>query len=159
MKKVVILLMLGISLVLGAGCSTQNKTTGSDGKKSESEKVTKSDSLLVNDLDLLVNHFTEKNMVNIQQKKQEKRTVFTAHVVGKNISRTSKGLGAIDFRLKTAKGKEISVSSNFVSFGEEIPADATIKGDLFFELSEGDKPAEIEYKPATKVLATWTVMQ
>ena len=141
-----------------AGCndsSNQSKTTAaSDAATGAVSTAQTEDAVIVNGLELTVGQFSQKNMVDDGGKQH---SVFTAHVTGKNVSGATKGLGAIDFVMKTADGKEQEVTADLSSFGNEIESTKTIEGDLYFSLDKKETPKAIAYKPADKVLYSWDI--
>ncbi|EOD7438602.1 DUF4352 domain-containing protein [Enterococcus faecium] len=112
----------------------------------------KEESVIVNGLELTLSGFSQKEMVTANQKKQQ---VYVVHVKGKNVSSSDKGLGAIDFVLKTTDGKTHQVTSELASFGNELQNSKSIEGDLYYSLSKNEKPKMVEYKPTDKVLYSW----
>lgn len=145
--------IFSMTLFLG-GCSTASQSNASASSTSSAISTKKDQSVIVDGIELTVDQFSQKKMVDNKKKEQ---TVFTAHVTGKNVTGASKGLGAIDFILKTSDGKEHQVSTDLSSFGNDIDTAKTIEGDLYFTLGKNDSPKTIEYKPADKVLYSWTV--
>lgn len=96
----------------------------------------------------------EKRHCSIRIKK--KQTIYSVHVKGKNVSADMKGLGAIDFLLKTDKGEQ-TINMDFTSFVDEMDKGETIEGDLYFQLKKGETPKAIEYKPTDKVMYSWKI--
>ncbi|MBC1936805.1 hypothetical protein HCA69_10535 [Listeria grandensis] len=83
--------------------------------------------------------------------------LYSFSISGKNISTTKKGLGAIDFLVKTTNGKKIKVDDSLETFGNEIEKDKTITGRAYFSVGANEKVSEIEYKPADDVLMVWKI--
>jgi hypothetical protein len=144
--------LCSITLFIG-GCSpsTPAKTTASS---TDAETVQADNTVIVNGLELSVDQFEQKTMVDEEGKEQ---TVFSAHVTGMNVSGGEKGLGAIDFVLTTTDDKEHEVTADLASFGNSLDSGETIEGDLYFSVEDKETPKTIAYKPADDALYTWDI--
>ena len=161
MKKKVLIIGLGLTLLLaGCGANENNKTDGSgesikiekkeNSKKSKEEKSDKT--TVVDGLEITISDMQTREAVGENQTKQ---TLYSFHVKGKNISFSEKGLGSVDFVLKTADGKEHTISENYNIFGNGISENEEIEGDLYYLLDKDTEVKSLEYKPVDKVLMTW----
>ena len=153
MKKTIGLFVAGIACFWGlSACgTTHSTTTTSTSTASHTQK--KAESLIVNGGEMTLTDFGEKTLLDTNQKKQN---IYSVHVKGKNVSADMKGLGAIDFLLKTDKGEQ-TINMDFASFGDELDKGETIEGDLYFQLKKGETPKAIEYKPTDKVMYSWKI--
>ena len=161
MKKKILILSLGLTLLLtGCNAKENNKTDGSgesvkieqkkDTKKSKEEKSDKT--TVVEGIEITVSDMQTREAVVENQKKQ---TLYSFHVKGKNISFSEKGLGSVDFVLKTVDGKDHTISENYNIFGNGIAENEEIEGDLYYLLDKDVEVKSLEYKPVDKVLMTW----
>ncbi|WP_348921855.1 DUF4352 domain-containing protein [Enterococcus rotai] len=163
MKKVMLTIGLGLSLLLvGCNAKTNNvKDTDSSGNGAKIEQVTKKDGskaedkgtpVVVDGIEITISDMQTREAVG---EKQAKQTLYSFHVKGKNISFSEKGLGSIDFILKTKDGKEHTISENYNIFGDGIDENEEIEGDLYFLLDNDAEVESLEYKPLDDVLMTW----
>lgn len=161
MKKKVLIIGLGLTLLLaGCGANENNKTDGSRDsikieKKENSKKAKEEQSdktTVVDGLEITISDMQTREAVGENQAKQ---TLYSFHVKGKNISFSEKGLGSVDFVLKTADGKEHTISENYNIFGNGISENEEIEGDLYYLLDKDTEVKGLEYKPVDKVLMTW----
>ncbi|WP_239256600.1 DUF4352 domain-containing protein [Listeria ilorinensis] len=143
MKKAGLLLVVCILLVLTA-C----------GNKTDNQKEDTLDKPIVVD-NLKMNVKAMDTAEKVSDKK--KQTLYTFTVSGENVSSSKKGLGSIDFILKTEDGKEVKIDDSLATFGDEIEPGKSIEGKVYFSLGEGQKASKLIYKPADKELAEWDV--
>ena len=144
---------LALLVVILSGCGVQGNTKNND-KTNTSQESKVTDSIIINGLELKLSGFEQKKMIDENQKEIQ---VYTAHVFGKNVSSSEKGLGAIDFILNTDKDTEVKVTTKLSSFGSSISSGKEVKGDLYFEIPKGENPNSISYAPVDKNLYKWKI--
>lgn len=160
MKKKILIIGLGLTLLLASCDANENNKTDSSGnsikiekKENKKTKEEKSDKITVVDgLEITISDMQAREAVG---DKQTKQTLYSFHVKGKNISFSEKGLGSVDFVLKTADGKEHTISENYNIFGNGVLENEEIEGDLYYLLDKAAEVRSLEYKPVDKVLMTW----
>lgn len=159
MKKMMICLGLSSFLILGA-CSNHTDTT--ETKRDSSEKQTQTQKKaenastykVIDGLKIKVN----KPEVDEKISKNKTQNLYTFTISGENVSSVAKGLGSIDFALKTKDGKILGLDYTMAMFGDEIKPGKKIEGKVSFALDKNQTPAELLYKPSDKVLAEWDVV-
>ncbi|EIA19563.1 hypothetical protein X560_1499 [Listeria fleischmannii 1991] len=152
MKKVLLSIGLGSVLLLAAcspGTGDEKKT---DTKATETAKAETKDTV-VDGLKIKV----KKQEVDEKVSDKKKQQLYTFTISGENMSSTNKGLGAVDFVLKTKDGKEIEVDPSMAMFGDEIKPGKTLEGKASFAVDEKQTATKLLYKPLDKVLAEWDV--
>ena len=146
MKK--ILVSMGLSLILLLSACSGNT---SDIDKAETVKTTKS--TIVDGIKLKVIK-QELDEIKIEGKTKQ---LLTFTVSGENISSIERGLGSVDFVLKTKDGKEVDVDPSMVMFGEAISPGKILEGKVVFTLNEKQTATKLIYKPLEEALAEWEV--
>ncbi|WP_260484685.1 DUF4352 domain-containing protein [Listeria booriae] len=158
MKKMMICLGLSSFLLLGA-CSNNTDTAGTTKDTSEKQTQTQKKAEDVS-IDKIVDGIKIKvNKPEIDEKilKNKIQNLYTFTISGENASSVAKGLGSIDFVLKTKDGKMVELDHTMAMFGDEIKPGKKIEGKVSFALDKNQTPAQLLYKPADKVLAEWDV--
>ncbi|MBC1521344.1 DUF4354 domain-containing protein [Listeria aquatica] len=100
----------------------------------------------------------EQRHIDEKVKNQKTQLLYTFVISGENVSSVNKGLGSIDFILKTKSGKEVRVDSSMAMFGDEIEPGKRIKGKVSFALDKKQIGTKLVYKPVNKELAEWDVL-
>lgn len=84
------------------------------------------------------------------------KNLYGFDISGKNISSgTKKGLGAIDFTLKTTDGKTHQIDDRVNNFGNEVSEGETVSGKAYFSIKKSEQVEALQYKPIDKVLISW----
>ncbi|WP_221635723.1 DUF4354 domain-containing protein [Listeria aquatica] len=157
-KSLLISCVMAVGL-LGACSPDSSENTDKEkrfsNKTEQKEKATNdlNKPVVVDGIELAVK---QEETTDIKKDKETKR-LYSFNISGKNVSSTNKGLGSIDFQLKTTKGKIIKVDDSLATFGNEIKKDKTIKGKAYFSVNANEKVSEIEYKPVDDVLVAWKI--
>lgn len=146
MKK--LLVSMGLSMILLLSACSGNT---SEIDKSETAETTKS--TIVDGIKLKLKK-QELDEITIDGKTKQ---LFTFTVSGENIASTERGLGSVDFVLKTKDGKEVDVDPSMVMFGEAISPGKTLEGKVVFTLDEKQTATKLIYKPLEEALAEWEV--
>lgn len=148
MKKILVIIGLGMILLLSAcsGSRNTNETT-----KVESAKESKS--TIIDGIKIKIKK-QELDEITVDGKIKQ---LLTFTVSGENISSTERGLGSVDFILKTKDGKELEVDPSMTMFGEAISPGKTLTGKVSFTLNEKQTATKLIYKPLDKKLAEWEV--
>lgn len=156
MKKALIIISLGAVLFLAA-CSENTKSEkNTDTKQTEKAEV----EAKVEDKDTVVDGLKikiKKQEVNKKVSNSKTQQLYTFTISGENMSSTNKGLGAVDFVLKTKDGKEIQIDPSMAAFGNEIEPNKQLEGKASFAVDEKQTATKLVYKPLDKELAEWEV--
>lgn len=160
MKKIMIGISLIALLLLGA-CSAsgtkekkvseKNEDTGETKKQSGASKL--GETIVVDGLEITIKQLKTTTVVKNEGK--DKKDLYGVEITGKNIGSIPMGLGAIDFIVTTADGKEHKIDDSVTNFGDEIVQDKSLTGKAYFVIEKDQKIAQLQYKPSDKVLANW----
>lgn len=86
------------------------------------------------------------------------KSLYGFKISGKNMtSDPNKGIGAIDFVLKTTDGKVHQIDDTVTNFGKAIEEGQTVSGNAYFSIDKDQKVAKLQYKPSDKVLISWPI--
>ncbi|MGM0218771.1 DUF4352 domain-containing protein [Enterococcus sp. AZ126] len=149
MKKKVFILVSVVLLL--AGCTKVAKTKNSENSEVSEVKQEFKTKLIQN---------TKMKLLSIdamQSGVDEKKKIIQLHFAIKNQESTVIGIGGSDFKLKAEK-KQYSVVSDANNIGQEIEVGKEIKGDIYFEVPENLKKAELVYIPNEKILGKWDLI-
>lgn len=159
MKKIVMLISFSAILLLGA-CSvngknaTKNKdnTTQTTKSKETNNKLNKA--IVANGMEITVKQLKTVDSGNGSSKSD--KDLYGFDITGKNISSgTKKGLGAIDFILKTTDGKTHKIDDSVNNFGNEVTEGKRVSGKAYFSIKKSETVEALQYKPIDKVLISW----
>ncbi|MEG0256181.1 DUF4352 domain-containing protein [Vagococcus sp.] len=148
MKKLLISIGLGMVLLLSACSGSENKN-----ETTKVETAAESKSVVIDGIRIKIKK-QELDEITVDGKIKQ---LLTFTVSGENISSTEKGLGSVDFILKTKDGKELEVDPSMVMFGDAISPGKTLTGKVSFTLNEKQTATKLVYKPLDKELAEWEV--
>ncbi|HFR3101126.1 TPA: hypothetical protein ACHU8X_002550 [Enterococcus faecalis] len=154
MKKIFIMMSLGILLTCMAGCEDKGSSKNVD-KKDVYKSHEVEGSLIADGLKISVSNPKIYKMNTGDAKKN----VYTFEISGENVSSSDKGLGSINFVLKMQDGKEVNIDPDLDSFGDEVKKNKSISGPVSFAIEEKNKPQKIIYKVSDKNLAEWDIKQ
>lgn len=151
MNKLLIILGIVIVSILSACSSKEIKAD------QEVEQVKKSgklgEAVVAEGIELEVMQNKATSIV----KKKKKKILYRFKVSGTNVSQSTKGLGAIDFVLKTKAGKEIKIDDSVEAFGDTINAEKSISGTVYFSVDQNVEISKLVYKPRNKEVVSWKV--
>lgn len=159
MKKMLMLISFSSILVLGA-CSAKdnnlskpnNNTTQTTNQKETDNKFNKS--IVANGMEITVKKLKPVDSANGSSKSS--KNLYGFDILGKNISSgTKKGLGAIDFILKTTDGKTHKIDDTVNNFGNEVSEGRVVSGKAYFSINKDKTVESLQYKPLNKVLISW----
>ncbi|MSD83867.1 DUF4352 domain-containing protein [Lactobacillus curvatus] len=159
MKKLVMLMSFSSILLLGA-CSTKENSASkanNDTAQTTKQKETTNQfnkAIVANGMEITVKKLKTVDSANGTTKSS--KNLYGFDISGKNISSgTKKGLGAIDFTLKTTDGKTHQIDDRVNNFGNEVSEGETVSGKAYFSINKGEKVQSLQYKPMNKVLISW----
>ncbi|WP_163655323.1 DUF4352 domain-containing protein [Listeria sp. PSOL-1] len=137
MKKFPLLFMLLAAIMLVTACGQNEKAD----KKTTETNHTKS----VNGVEMKV----EK--LKLTEDGATKNHLLQIAMKFKNNNKTNFGIGAGDFKLKDADGKELKLKTEAPNFGDEIKSDKELTGNAYFIVPKTIKTAKLIYQPVTTV--------
>lgn len=149
MKKRAFILVSVILLLAGCTKVTETKNT-EDSEVSQDKQEFKTKLIQNTKMKLL-------SVEAMQSGVDEKKKIIQLHFDIKNEESTVIGIGGSDFKLKTEK-KQYSVVSDANNIGQEIEVGKEIKGDIYFEVPENLKKAELVYIPNKEILGKWDLI-
>lgn len=152
MKKFLISIGLVGILLLSACSGNTDSAKKTDTDQTEKAKVEEKN-IVVDGLKIKI----KKQEVNQKVSNKKKQQLYTFTISGENMSSTNKGLGAVDFVLKTKDGKEIQIDTSMAAFGNEIKPGKKLEGKASFVVDEKQAATKLIYKPLDKELAEWDV--
>lgn len=167
MKKIIIAGSIAALTVLGA-CSAntdtkdtnttkeETKKAATDTKKpaTDNKKTAKSEPIVVNGIQLTLDG---QEITKAISKDQKEQNVYTFRVTGKNVSSINKGLGSVDFILKTKDNKTLETDYNYTAFGGEIKPEKSLSGPVSFTLNKDQKATKLIYRIGKKEMMSWDV--
>ncbi|WP_088809675.1 MULTISPECIES: DUF4352 domain-containing protein [Listeria] len=151
MKKALISIGLSSVLLLTACSSDGNQEYKAE--KTEQKAKAETKDTVVDGLKIVI----KNQEVNEKVTEKETQKLYTFTISGENMASTNKGLGAVDFVLKTKDGKEFEVDPSMAMFGDEIKPGKTLEGKASFAIPENQTAMKLIYKPLDKELAEWDV--
>lgn len=149
MKKRVFILVSVILLL--AGCSKGAETKKSEDSEVSQDKQEFKTKLIQN---------TKMKLLSVEAMQSgvdEKKKIIKLQFEIKNEDSTVIGIGGSDFKLQAEK-KQYSVISDANNIGQEIEVGKEIKGNIYFEVPENLKKAELVYIPNKKMLGKWDLI-
>lgn len=158
MKKV-LLIFSALFVVFLTACSSG----ASDNKSNEDKKETTKQSVSVskNDNAVTVDNMKitleNSDVSKVSDKDNSGKKVYSFKVKAENVSNDQKGMGTVDFMLKTSDGKTVMPDYSYASFGDSFEKGESLTGTVYFVLKKDVTPKELQYKPGDDVKATWEV--
>lgn len=142
-----------VLLVLLGACSGDNAAEKEQKNQTEktSEKNLANKSQVVDGLKITI----KKQEENEKVEGKKKENLYTFTIEGENASSVKKGLGSIDFVLKTKDKKEVKLDDSLATFGNELKSGEKLSGKVSFATNKA--PDKLVYKPNGKELAEWSV--
>jgi len=155
MKNVAVYLSLLLMTVGLFGCTRSKENTEvKDEQAVRFSNSTAKKGIVVEGLKI---SFSDAEILSKVETGKNKKDVYVFTVKGENVSGAVKGLGSIDFQLKTADGEVHAVDSSFAVFGDEIKPGEDISGTIAFSVMPNQKVTSVAYTPADKELMEWKV--
>lgn len=160
MKNILLSVIAIVSVcVILAGCSVAEKKA-TDKSKDTTEEVSKislEDGLdtpfTADGIEMKITDVSTSEAVNKDGKTKQ---LVMFQIESENIDSQDKGIGAIDFQLKTDKKEKVyDVTEEMEAFGGVLKPEEKSKGKLYYLIEPGEKATELQYKPSDKVLKTW----
>ncbi|MBC1521713.1 DUF4352 domain-containing protein [Listeria aquatica] len=158
MKKT-LLIFSALLVVFLTACSSgagDNKTNDDNKEtKKQSVSISKNDNTItIDNMKITLENSDESK---VSDKGSSDKKVYSFKVKAENVSNDQKGMGTVDFALKTSDGKTVKPDYSYASFGDSFEKGESLTGTVYFVLKKGVAPKELQYKPGDDVKATWEV--
>ncbi|EUJ16977.1 DUF4352 domain-containing protein [Listeria aquatica] len=157
MKKV-LLIFSALFVVFLTACSSDTSDKTSNDKKEttkQSVSVSKNDNTVT--VDNMKITLENSDVSKVSDEKDSNKKVYSFKVKAENVSNDQKGIGTVDFLLKTSDGKTVKPDYSYASFGDSFEKGDSLTGTVYFVLKKDVTPTELQYKPSDKVKAKWEV--